>query len=329
MDRRTLPPTRRTLLGMTIGGAALARPALVRAQGFPARPVTLIVPFSAGGTTDVAMRALAERASSYLGQSIVIENRTGAGASLGAAAVARARPDGYLLTQMMAPVVRLQILQQMPYEVPRDFSAIINLNGYAFGIVVGAASPWRSWADLVADARRRPGAINVGHTGTFGTLHLGMEELARRENIQFTQVAFRGEAESLPALLGGHIDVAAVATAGGGAMVEEGRARWLNVWTAQRLRRFPEVPTLVELGYEGMVVTSPYGLVGPAGMDSAVMRRLHDAFKRAMFDPGYVAMLARFDMENDYKGSEDYAVALQQMVAREREMLQRLAPRRG
>ena len=174
----------------------LARPALAQAS-FPAKPITLIVPFPAGGTTDSQMRVLAAEASQVFAQQVLIENRPGAGSTLGASAVARARPDGYLLTQLSAPCLRLPFMQPMNYDVAKDFTPILHLTGYLFGICVRADSPWRSWADFVADAKRRPGAITVGTTGANGTPHLGVVQLAEREGIQLGAVADAGAAQQL------------------------------------------------------------------------------------------------------------------------------------
>jgi len=317
-----LHSTRRALLA---GTTALAVPALAQ-PGFPSRPVTIIVPFTAGGSTDVAMRALAEAAARRLGQPVIVENRPGAGSSLGPATVARARPDGYLLTQLPASAIRLTFLQHMSYDVARDFTPVIHLTGYLFGLVVSKESRWPSWAAFVQEARQRPGALTVGNAGVNGTPHVGMLELCQREGIEVTHVPFRGEAESVQAMLGGHVDAAATSSLGG-VMVTEGRARWLNIWAAQRSRKWPEAPTLLELGYEGMVLNGPYGLVGPAGLDPAVVGVLHDAFKVALHDPQHLATLERFDMAVDYRDSADYAAFLKVLVAQEEELVRRLGLR--
>ena len=315
--------TRRALLGVSAAALAGAQAGRARAQAFPNRPVTVIVPFPAGGTTDAQMRALATLASRELGQTVLVDNRPGAGSTLGPTLVARARPDGYLLTQLTAPAIRLQYMQPMSYDVLKDFTPVIHLTGYLFGVVVRADGPWRSWADFITDARRRPGAITVGNTGANGTPHVTMMQLEEREGVRFTHVPFRGEADGTQAFLGGHVD--ALATGSGiGRLVDEGKARWLNIWTARRSGRWPEVPTLVELGYPDMVVTSPYGLVGPAGMDPAVTRRLHDAFAAHIRSAEHTAVLERLDMELDHRDSAAYAAFLREQAQREQELVRRL-----
>lgn len=335
-DASSPPPSRaavprRHLLHAT-AAAALATPAVARAQGgaasFPTRPVSLIVPFPPGGTTDIVMRALAEAAGRQLSQTVIVENRPGAASTLGASAVARARPDGYLLTQLPASAIRAQILQRLAFDPLRDLQPIIHLTGYAFGTIVRADSPFREWKDFVAEAKRRPGELSFGSTGANGTPHVAMLEIAEREGIELVHVPFRGDADGSQALLGGHIDLMAGGSGLGG-LVEGGQARWLNVWTAQRLRKFPDTPTLVELGYDGMVVTSPFGIVGPARMDQGVVRILHDASAAAAQNPAYVTALERYDMEPDYKNTADYAAFLRALHARETETIRRLGLRAG
>ena len=315
------------------GALALAAPPLLsrpaRAQGaFPNRPVTLIVPFPAGGTTDVTMRVLAEVAGKRLGQTILVENRPGAGSTLGAAAVARARPDGYTLTQLPASAVRLQLLQKLPYDTLRDLTPVVHVTGYTFGAIVRKDRYAGGWKDFVAEAKRRPGELSIGNTGATGTPHVAMAELALAEGIEVNHIAFKGDADGSQAVLGGHID----AMAGGsgiGSLVDGGQARWLHVWTAQRLRRWPDAPTLVELGHPDMVITSPYGIVGPAAMEPVVVIALHDAFAAAIRDPQHLQALERYDMAPDYKNSEDYATFLRNMVAREKATIERLGLKAG
>lgn len=318
--------TRRSALG-----AALTLPFVKGAaaqERFPNRPITIYVPFPAGGATDVQMRSFAEAATRHLGQTVLVENRPGAGSTLGAAAVARARPDGYTVSQMTLPALRLPHMQRMPYDVTKDFTPIIHLTGYLFAVTVRAESPYRTWQDLVADARARPGQVRVGNTGANGTPHLTMVELAEKESVELTHVPFRGEGDLVPQLLGGHIEAGATGS-GVGQLVDEGRLRFLNVWSRERSPRWPNVPTLIELGYSGMVVTSPYGLVGPAGLPAEVRRVLHDGFKAALHDPAHIATLRRLDQPLEYLNSEDYARNMLEVFEQERQRVERLGLRTG
>jgi tripartite-type tricarboxylate transporter receptor subunit TctC len=310
--------------------AALAAPRVLRAQQerFPARPITVLVPFPPGGATDVQMRAMAEAATRAFGQTMIVENKPGAGSTLGASTVARAAPDGYLVTQMTLPCLRLPWMQSMPFDPRTDFTPIIHLTGYLFGVTARADGPYKTWQDLVADARRRPGMVRIGNTGANGTPHLTMVDLADREKLEVIHVPFRGEGDGVPALLGGHIEALA-AGSGAGELVNQGKLRFLNLWGRERSERWPEVPTLVELGYDGMVVTSPYGLCGPRGMDPAVVKTLHDGFKLALFDPQHLAALKRLDQTVEYLDSAAYGRFMLEEIEMEKRRVERLGLRTG
>lgn len=320
---------RRAALAGAAAAATLAVPHALRAQGrFPDRPITLIVPFPAGGTTDVQMRALAEAASRHFGQTVLVENRPGAGSTLGAQAVARARPDGYMVAQLTLPAIRIPLMQRMSYDPARDVTPVIHLTGYTFAVMVRGDAPWRSWQELVADARARRGTHRWGNTGAIGTPHLTMVELAERESLEVEHVPFRGEADALQAVLGGHIECSTAGT-GYASLVAEGRIRMLCVWTRERLAKWPGVPTLLELGYPGMVVTSPYGLVGPPGLDPAILGALHEGFRKALFDPAHLAVLERLDQPNEYLDPAGYARLLAETIAAESRRIERMGLRQG
>ncbi|MCX7890927.1 MAG: tripartite tricarboxylate transporter substrate binding protein [Burkholderiales bacterium] len=286
-----------TALALAATGAA--------AQGFPTRPVTLIVPWPPGGSTDIAMRALAEATQKHLGQPIVVENRPGAGGTLGAVALLKAPPDGYTLTQIPLGVFRVPHLQPTPYNPLTDFTYVIGISGYTFGVVVRADAPWKTWGELVAWAKANPDKVSYGTPGANTSLHITMEDIAFTQGIRWTHVPYKGNAENMTALLGGHIDVAADST-GWGPQVDAGKMRLLVTWGANRTKRWPNVPTLKELGF-GIVSNSPYGIAGPKGMDPQVVRILHDAFKKGMEDPIHLQALEKLDQELVYMSSEDYA----------------------
>lgn len=320
------PITRRAALGATLAVPFLRGAAAQ--ERFPNRPITIYVPFPAGGATDVQMRSFAEAATRHFGQTVLVENRPGAGSTLGAAAVARARPDGYTVSQMTLPALRLPHMQRMPYDVTKDFTPIIHLTGYLFAVVVRTESPYQTWQDLVADAKRRPGEVRLGNTGANGTPHLTLVDLAAREQIDIVHVPYRGEGDMTPALLGAHIEGGASGS-GVGQLVDDGKLRFLNVWSRDRSPRWPSVPTLIELGYADMVVTSPYGLVGPVGMEPAVTRALHDGFKAALYDPAHIATLRRLDQPLEYLNTEDYAANMLATYEAERQRVERLGLRTG
>ncbi|NYT63045.1 tripartite tricarboxylate transporter substrate binding protein [Alcaligenaceae bacterium] len=325
MTKTAHNPTRRRLLGGAgTLGLMLALPGTASAQAdkFPNRPITLIVPFPAGGVTDVQMRALARALGQELGQSVTVLNQPGVGGSLGPAAMARsAAPDGYTIAIGSGTLFRLPLLQKVNFDPAKDFSYIINLTGFTMGIVVRTDSPWKNLDDLLADAKTRPEQINYGSTGVGSSGHVAMERLAKATGTRFNYIPYKGGAEEATALLGGHIDF--ISNAGWGAQVTAGKMRLLGTYSEQRLKLRPDVPTLKELGHD-LVITSPIGIIGPHGMPDAVVAKLHDAFKRVMSDSIYQQALAQYDMEDFYMSSSDYrAYGLDQMK-REKVFLEQL-----
>jgi tripartite-type tricarboxylate transporter receptor subunit TctC len=296
--------------------------AAVFAQDFPSRPVTLIVPWPAGGSTDLAMRALAASTDKYLGQPIVIENKPGAAGTLGASAMITAKPDGYTVTQIPITVFRYPHMAQVGYDPLTDLTYLIGISGYTFGVVVRADAPWKTWQDLIAYAKANPGKLSYGSPGANTSLHVTMEDIAQRDGIKWVHVPFKGNADNMTALLGGHIQVSADAT-GWGPHVDAGKMRLLVTWGSQRTKRWNDVPTLKELGYD-IVSTSPYGIAGPKGMDPKVARVLHDAFKKGMEDPGHRQAMEKFDQELLYMSGEDYTKFARDTFAAEKVTMSRL-----
>jgi len=294
-----------------------------QAQNFPARPVTLIVPWPAGGTTDVVMRALATATEKHLGQSLVIENRGGAAGTLGPGHMAaNAKPDGYTVAQIPITVFRYPFMRKTSFDPAKDFTYVISLTGYTFGVVVRRDAPWKTFSDLLADAKANPGKINYGTPGAGTSLHVTMEQIARRQGIKWTHVPFKGNAESTTALLGGHIAVLADST-GWAQLVNSGELRLLVTWGVGRTKNWPDVPTLQEVGID-IVSNSPFGIAGPAGMDAGVVKVLHDAFKRGMEEPSYREAMAKFDQEPFYLDSADYHAYAMRAIVEEKRLVQEL-----
>jgi tripartite-type tricarboxylate transporter receptor subunit TctC len=275
------------------------------AETFPARPVTLIVPWPAGGTTDVGMRALATATEKHLGQPIVVENRPGASGTLGPSQMAAtAKADGYTITQIPITIFRFPFMSKTTFDPSTDFTYIIGVSGYTFGVVVRDDAPWKTFQELIADAKANPGKINYGTPGAGTSLHITMEQIAKQQGIKWTHVPFKGNSDAMNALLGGHIH--AVADSSGWAqLVNTGRFRLLVTWGAARTKNWPNVPTLRDIGID-MVSNSPFGIAGPKGMDPAVIGVLHDAFKKGLEEPSYAAAMASLDQELFYLSSDDY-----------------------
>jgi tripartite-type tricarboxylate transporter receptor subunit TctC len=313
---------RRQFLAAGVGASTLAAPALAQTP-FPNRPVTLIVPWAAGGATDVTMRAMADSAAKVLGQPIVVDNRTGGGGSVGPATMAAsARPDGYTISQIPISVFRIPLMQRTTWDPLRDFSYIAHLTGYTFGVTVKADSPFQTFQDVIEHARANPGAVTYATPGAATSLHIGMEMIAHKAGVKFTHVPFRGGAETNAAVLGGHTVLQADSSSWK-PLVEAKQLRLLVVWTKDRVKSFPDVPTLQEVGFP-FVFDSPFGVAGPRGLDARVVKILHDAFKASVEDPAVIETLARFDMFPSYKNSTDYRAFVEATIAEERAAIERL-----
>ena len=314
---------RRHLLRAAAAAATLAGPAALRAQAaWPSQPVRLLIAFPAGGPTDITMRALAENASKLLGQPVVIENRPGAGGTLPAQAMQQARPDGHTLAQIPLGVFRLPYTTRITWDPVKDISYILGITGYAFGIVVPSESPIRDFAGFVAWAKANPGKLSYGSTGVLTSPHLTMEDIAQRTGIELNHIPFKGSADMMQAILGGQIMAAADST-GFAPHVASGRLRVLVTWGDKRLPKFPDVPTLTEVGIP-IVQASPYGLGGPKGMDAALVRRIHDAFKQAMEMPSHVEVLARYDQTLLHMNPEQYTRFAEETFRREKALVDKL-----
>ncbi len=314
---------RRTFLKSAAAGAAtLAAPAIVKAQAYPARPIKYICPWPAGGATDIVMRALAESAGKLLGQTVLIENRPGAAGTLGAVELVNARPDGYTLSQLPITVFRVPHMQKVQFDTLNDFTWIACLTGYTFGLVVRADSPIKSVKDLVEFAKANPEKFTFGSPGTGSSPHLVMEEVSAKAGIRLQHVPFKGFADGMQAMLGGHTMAHSDST-GWGPHVDSGRARLLATYGSKRTRRWSNVATLEELGYQ-TVSDSPFGVCGPRGMDPAVVRTLHDAFRKTLDDPAVQSALEKYDQPVIYLDTAGYTRFARETFIAEKATIERL-----
>jgi tripartite-type tricarboxylate transporter receptor subunit TctC len=302
--------------------AGMAMPALGQAQNFPSRPIKLICPWPAAGSSDMVLRALAESAGKVLGQPVVVENKPGASGMLGPNELLKAAPDGYTLSQTTIGVARLPHMQKMQFDPLRDFTYIACLTGYTFGIVVKADSPFRTVKDLVDFARANPGKFSYGSTGNGTTPHLAVEEFASKAGIQLTHVPFKGSSDGLQALLGGHINAHSDAT-GWAPHVDNGTMRLLATYGSKRTKRWPKVPTLNELGYD-TVSDSPFGIAGPRGMDTKVVLKLQEGFKKTLSDPTVKAAFEKYDQPVIYMDSEAYTQFILASYVKEKRLIEKL-----
>jgi len=317
----TVDQTRRQLLLAGVGTAgAAAFPAW--AAEYPERPITFICPWPAGGTADQTMRALCVAAAKVLGQSIVVENRVGASGMLGAKAMASAKADGYTIGQIPISVTRFSQLGTIAPDPLKDFTYLARTSGQVFGIAVQANAPWKTLNEFVAHARANPGAVTYAHAGVGGATHVGMEEFALAASAQFRHIPFKGGAEALQALIGGHVDALADSSSWA-PHVESGKLRLLATWGEARVPRFRDAPTLKDAGYN-VVVDAPNGIGAPKGLDPAITKKLRDAFRIAVASPEFKSACDKIDAPVLYLDGPDYEKYVMAMMQREKRLIERL-----
>ena len=318
MPRRPLIAALSALVASTLA-VPLAH---AQAPAFPVKPIKLIIAFPAGGPTDITMRALADGAGKALGQPVIVENKPGAGGTLPAQALQTAPADGYTVAQIPLGVFRLPYTTRLTWDPIKDISYVLNVTGYAFGLVVPADSPLKSWTHFVGYAKANPGRLSYGSTGTLTSPHLTMEQVAQKAGLQLQHVPYKGSADLMQAVLGGHVMAAADST-GFAPQVEAGKLRVLNTWGDKRLDKFPDAPTLKELGLD-IVQNSPFGIGAPRGTSPEVVKRLHDGFKQAMEQPAYLDALKRYDMVPIYMSSAQYRKFAEETFVREKALIEKL-----
>ncbi|NOG71858.1 tripartite tricarboxylate transporter substrate binding protein [Roseicella sp. DB1501] len=278
-------PTRRGLL--SAAGAVLLGPARqALAETWPSRPIRLVVPFAAGGAADSAARAITPAMAQRLGQSIVVENRTGASGSVGGGAVAQAAPDGYtLLWDASSHLVNPALMRNLPFDYAR-FTPVSLVVSFPGVLAVKQDFPARSVAEFVALAKEKPGTISVGTQGNATAGHIGLLQFCRRAGIEVIHAPYRGGAEAARDLAAGSIDAVFITTVSAGPIVDSGRARFLAVTTAARVPSRAEVPTLSESGFPGFESSEWAALFGPHGLPAPIVGGLHQALVAALAEEG-------------------------------------------
>lgn len=273
--------------------ALLAWPLLMsasqaRAQPFASRPVRIITPFSAGGSTDVLARALGEGLQRELGQPIIVENRTGAGSVLGNDAVAKSPPDGHtLLLTTGAFAIVPSLNARLPYAQQTGFAPVTILGRAPNVLFVRADSPLKSGADLLAQARARPGRLSYGSSGSGSSTHLSTELLKVMAKVFITHIPYRGGSAVLTDVIGGQIDVGVATLPSVMTMLASGRIRALTVSSKARSPALPNVPTVAESGVPGYEADNWYPVLAPGGTPQAIVRQLHEAITAATATPTF------------------------------------------
>ena len=304
---------------LPVGALIGAAPAAQAAEGYPSKPITLVMPFPPGGSFDPIFRAFTEAASKDLGQPVILMHKPGAGGITGPASVAMmTEADGYTVAVMHNSVIRAPLTQKLSWDPLKDFTYLGGLFGLTTAVAVAADAPWKTLGELIADAKKRPGEISYGNVGAISVNRIVGERLARANGTRFNMIPFKGGNEAWTTLIGRQLDV--YADPGFGPQAKGGKVRLLASFTDKRLQRFPDVPTAKELGHD-FVIESPVGLVAPKNLDPKIAARLGTAFRKAAADPAYLAQLEAFDMQANLTTGEAYTAYARAQFEREQKML--------
>ena len=278
---------------------------------YPTRPIELYVGYPAGGSADLTARVLAESASKYLGQPIVIINKPGAGTVVELVALKNAKPDGYTIGSLATAGMINQYMQKVDYDTTTDFTPIIHYAGWIAGIVVRSDAPWKDFNQFVSYAKAHPGKIRFSTAGRGTQQHLTMVRLGQELGVDWVHIPYKGGPAAISAVLAG--DVEATAQTGEWAQyVRDGKMRLLVTFGTKRTDAFPDAPALSEFGVTFDPPNS-LGLVGPKGMSAPIVAKLHDAFKKAMADPAFQKALDSTSMLRIYKDPQEYGAFISEL----------------
>jgi len=295
---------RLALAGLAVvASAATFLGGAVHAQAYPSRPIKLIVPFPAGGGTDVIAREVANKVATQQGWTIVIDNKPGSGGNLGVDAAAKAAPDGYTLVlgQTSNLAINPTLYAKLPYNPEKDLAAVGLVASAPLVLVVGSDSPYKTLADVVAAAKAKPEVLNYASSGSGTVAHLATELLQKAANVKFTHVPYKGASQGVTDLIGGQIQMymSSVPTLIG--YIKSGKMRPIAVTSAQRTADLPAVPTVAESGYKGFEAVTWFGVLGPANLPKDVVAKLNADINKALKDPELAKKLG--DQGADVAGS--------------------------
>jgi tripartite-type tricarboxylate transporter receptor subunit TctC len=283
---------------------AAAWPLAAPAQSdYPAHTITMVVPFPPGGVADITARPLADAMSRILKQTVIVENKSGAGGGVGMQYVARAKPDGYTLLLALSSISIIpeadKVLGRDPMFQLNQLVPIARFTADPTVLAVRADSPYKSVADVIEAAKRKPGALPYGSSGNYGTMHVPMEMFSSSSGIKMLHVPFTGAGPAVVALLGGQVDLLSTGPSSVMGHVRGGKIRVLATWGETRHPAFPDVPTLKELGYDAQF-SQWTGLFAPAGTPEPVIAKLREAARAAVADPVFTASLAKVETPIQY-----------------------------
>jgi tripartite-type tricarboxylate transporter receptor subunit TctC len=318
---------RRQILRAGVAAGAVSLTSPLWAQAYPSKPISLVVPFPPGGLADIVARPVAEALSRELGQSVVIENKPGAGGGIGMGAVAKAKPDGYTLLMALSSLTVIPeadaILGRAPLFALGDLRPVARYTADPTVLAVRADSPWKSVQDFVEDARKRPGQIAYGSSGNYGTMHVPMEILAQSAGIKLNHIPFTGAGPAVVALLGGQIEAVSSGPATVLQHIKAGKLRALAHWGNGKLAALPEVPSLRELGFAAEYAQWS-GLFVPAGVPDAVMQRVRAAARAAANDAKVKEVIGNAGSPVLYQDTPDFEKYVQDDARKMAEVVKRM-----
>lgn len=303
--------------------AAVGYPQGTEIAKYPSRPITYIIPTPPGSESDVPCRLIAKEAEKFLGQPIIVVNKPGGSFTIGIAAMAAAKPDGYTIGHTGTPgMFFTPFLEKLPYHPVNDIKMIMQFGDINLGMLVKADSPFKRFEDIITYARKNPKKLTYG-VGALGSMgHLIMEQIAKREKVQFTMIPFKGSPETQSALLGGHVQVVP-----GGfnySLIEAGATRVLLLLGEKRSDEFPQVPILRDIGYD-IPVPAMLTVAGPKGIPDGIVRKLEEAFTKAMREPAFINGMKSLHLNLLYRNNKE----LDDYVARAYEFYGKLIKEMG
>ena len=295
---------------MLLATVALLATGFAHAQSnWPEKPLTMIVPFPPGGVADTVARPVAESLGKALGTTVVVENRAGAGGATGIGAASRAAPDGYTVLLSLSSISILpeadKILGRKPAFTLEQFKPIARFTADPVVLVVRAEAPWKTLAEFVADAKRKPTAYNYGSSGNYGTMHVPMEMLKGAAGFRMTHIPYTGAGPALLALLGGQVDAVATGPSTVAQQIKAGKLRALAHWGEKPLQSLPEVPSLKQAGY-GATFAQWSALFVPAGTPDDVVQKLRAAARKVANDPQVIQIINRAGSPLEYQDAPDF-----------------------
>ena len=297
---------------------AVAAPFTAYAQAYPAKPITVIVPFAAGGTTDILARVIGQALNKELGQSVIVDNRAGAGGNIGAQLAAKAAPDGYTLFMgtVGTHAINQSLYKKMPFDPVKDFAPLTRVAMVPNLLVAHPSKPYKTVKELIAYAKANPGKVNFGSSGSGSSIHLSGELFNALAKVDMVHVPYKGSAPAVSDLIGGQIDIMFDNMPSAIQHVRAGKLRPLAVTTARRAPELPEVPTIAEAGVPGYEATSWFGMFAPAGTPAPVVARLNGALVKVLADPEVKKKLAEQGAEPYSEKPEQFAEFIRKETAK-------------